>query len=417
MQERLTRIDRLDTFVGSEWLTREALLALLGRWAAVARRWLLSDILSIFLATRLAFLLLTYFGRALVRDPALVGDARTSFSGYLLDAWFYRDSQWFLTIVHEGYHYFGPGHRSALAFFPIYPMLVKFAHTASGIEPGISALIVSNLAFLGALVYMQRLCRHEYGEATARRAVFYMAIFPTSFFTFAPYSEALFLMLSLGSLYYTRKQQWWLAGLFGGLAAATRILGFVLVLAFAWEYLRTHRFDPRRLRVGALAGALIPGGLGLYMLYLYGLTGDPLAFVRAAGGWNRSATAPWDVLRTSLQDVPRAGLHGAYFQAHAFIENGLVVGCLLTLLLGIRRIPFSFVLYGLACLAVLLSAPVVSSDIPITSMSRYLLVLSPVYIVLARLGRWPIFDRLYVLLSVSGLALFTTLFLNHMWGA
>ena len=94
-----------------------------------------------------------------------------------------------------------------------------------------------------------------------------------------------------------------------------------------------------------------------------------------------------------------------------------MLGCLLTLLLGIRRIPLSFVLYGLACLAVLLSAPVVSSDIPITSMSRYLLVLAPVYIVLARLGRWPIFDRLYVLLSVSGLALFTTLFLNHMWGA
>jgi len=94
-----------------------------------------------------------------------------------------------------------------------------------------------------------------------------------------------------------------------------------------------------------------------------------------------------------------------------------VIGCLLTLLLGIRRIPLSFVLYGLASLGVLLSAPVVSSDIPITSMSRYLLVLAPVYIVLARLGRWPIFDRLYVLLSVSGLALFTTLFLNHMWGA
>jgi len=63
VQERLTRVDRLDDFVGSEWLTRAALLGLLSRWAAVARRWLLSDILSIFLATRLAFLLLTYFGR------------------------------------------------------------------------------------------------------------------------------------------------------------------------------------------------------------------------------------------------------------------------------------------------------------------------------------------------------------------
>ncbi|MGH2347503.1 MAG: hypothetical protein ACRDG4_19930, partial [Chloroflexota bacterium] len=41
--------------------------------ALTLRRWLLSDILGIFLATRLAFLMLTYFGRALLHDPALVG--------------------------------------------------------------------------------------------------------------------------------------------------------------------------------------------------------------------------------------------------------------------------------------------------------------------------------------------------------
>ncbi len=69
---------------------------------ATLRRWLLSDIFSIFLATRLAFLMLTYFGRALLHDPALVGNNRLGFSGYLLDSWFYRDSQWFLGIVQNG---------------------------------------------------------------------------------------------------------------------------------------------------------------------------------------------------------------------------------------------------------------------------------------------------------------------------
>jgi hypothetical protein len=39
------------------------------------------------------------------------------------------------------------------------------------------------------------------------------------------------------------------------------------------------------------------------------------------------------------------------------------------------------------------------------------------YMVLAKLGSRPIFDRLYVLLSAGGLAMFTTLFVNHMWGA
>ena len=39
-------------------------------------------------------------------------------------------------------------------------------------------------------------------------------------------------------------------------------------------------------------------------------------------------------------------------------------------------------------LATLLSAPVVTSYIPITSMSRYVFVLVPVYITLAHLGRF-----------------------------
>lgn len=419
MQDRLHFGERLDSFVASEWLSKQSLLAR-GRvvWTAV-RRFMSSDVVSIFLATRLAFLLLTYFGRALVRDPALVGQQNLDLGskGSLIDAWFYRDSQWYLTIVNDGYHYFGAGHRSAVAFFPVYPMLVKALHALVHLDPGICAMIVANLSFLGALIYLHRLCRREFGESTARRAVFYMAIFPTSFFSFAPYSESLFLMLSIGTLYYLRGGRWWVAGIFGGLAAATRIIGVVLALAFVWEYLRAREFRFRAIRLDALAGALIPGGLGAYMLYLIGLTGDPLAFVKSEAGWNRAATPPWQVLTDSLRDVPRAGELGQYLQAHALIENALVLGCLVVLLAGIRRIPFAWILFGVTSLLILLSAPVTTSPIPITSMSRYLFVLSPVFIILATLGRWPIFDRLYVLLSVGGLALFSTLFINHMWGA
>ncbi|HWE64550.1 MAG TPA: mannosyltransferase family protein [Chloroflexota bacterium] len=492
MQDRLSIGNRLDFLGLREWRSREAARRLARRAALTAQRWLLSDILSIFLATRLIFLLITYFGRALMHDPALVGSGNVGLgTGYLLDSWFYRDSQWYLTIVQDGYHYFGAGHRSAVAFFPVYPMIVKALNSLLGIDSGICAMLVSNLSFLGAMVFLYKLCLREYGEGTARRAVFYMAIFPTAFFTFAPYSEPLFLLCSVASLYYMRGQRWWLAGIFGGLAAATRVPGVLLALAFAWEYLRTHRLPLPRIRLrilrrarsarvgqsahrvrhgwsrhaasatavapvrahpggiryplagvqsqvpddnhsylqhdpsasarsigrDVLAGALIPGGLGAYMVYLYGLAGDPLAFIKSAAGWGRAASWPWQVLATSLADVPRSAQSGQYLQAHALIENGLVIACLLLLLIGIRRIPFSFVIYGLACLAVLLSAPVATSDIPVTSMSRYLLVIAPVYIVLAQLGRFAIFDRLYTLLSVGGLAIFTTLFLNHMWGA
>ncbi len=417
MQRRVSAPPPLIIPRAGDWLAKDTVRAASRAATIGLRRFLLSDLFGIFLATRFGYLLLTYFGVALLHDPALVGTDHMGFSGYLLDNWFYRDSQWFRTIATDGYHYFGPGVRSTVAFFPVFPALIKSLNEFTAIDPGISAMIISNAAFLGAMLYLEKLCRREYGEAVARRAVLYMAVFPTSFFSFAPYSESLFLMLSIASLYYMRGERWWLAGMIGACAAGTRILGVLLVIPFAIEYLRAHQYDMRRFRQTVLAGALIPAGLAAYMLYLYGLTGDALAFVRSEEGWNRATTWPWQVLSTSLADIPKAGDYHPYFQAHAIVENGLVLGCLAILLAGFRLAPLSFTLYGLACLATLLSAPVVTSYIPITSMSRYVFVLVPIYIVLARLGRWAIFDRLYVLLSIGGLAMFTTLFLNHMWGA
>ncbi len=385
--------------------------------AITCRRFLLSDLFSIFLASRLCFVLLTYFGRALLHDPALVGSERTGFSGYLLDGWFYRDSQWFHQIVVAGYSYNGAGVPATVAFFPVYPSLVRALCQLTGLDVDLAAMAIANLAFLAALVFLRKLCEREYGEATARRAVLYMAVFPTSFFAFAPYSESTFLLCSIASLYYMREQRWWLAGAFGGLAAGTRILGFLLVVPFVIEYLGSVKFRLSRLRPDVLGGLLIPSGLLAYMVYLYGLTGNAFAFVHAAAGWDRNTEWPWQVLWTSLSDIPKTAASHPYFQAHAIVENALLFACIAVLIVGVRLVPLSFTVFGLACIGLLLSAPVVSSEIPITSMSRYLFVVAPVYVVLARLGRLPTFDRLYVLVSTGSLALFTTLFLNHMWGA
>ena len=42
----------------------------------------------------------------------------------------------------------------------------------------------------------------------AKRAILYLAVFPTAFFFLAGYTESLFLALALGSLYAAYKQKW-----------------------------------------------------------------------------------------------------------------------------------------------------------------------------------------------------------------
>ena len=141
------------------------------------------------------------------------------------------DALWFLRIADTGY---AAGDGSA-AFFPLYPMVVRAFSWLLGGHPLAAGLLVSNLAFLGALIVVYFLTASERSEEAARRTVLYLAIFPTAFFFLAPYSESLFLLLAMTALWGARRERWWIAGVAGALASGTRSLGVLLVLPLAVE--------------------------------------------------------------------------------------------------------------------------------------------------------------------------------------
>src|SRR5947207_15152096 len=100
----------------------------------------------------------------------------------------------------------------------------------------IAGLVVANLAFLAALVLTHRLVETETDDATAHRALWYLVAFPTGFFLAAAYNTALFLALSLATVYAARRERWWLAGMLGGFATATRPAGLPLPVPLARDY-------------------------------------------------------------------------------------------------------------------------------------------------------------------------------------
>src|SRR4051812_29226269 len=122
----------------------------------------------------------------------------------LVTAWERADGLWFLRIADGGY---GLGDGSA-AFFPLYPLAIRAVSWLLGGHPLPAALLVSNLSFLGALIVLYRLTVREISVPAARTAVLLLALFPTSFFFFAPLSESLFLLLAVGSFSAARRR-WW----------------------------------------------------------------------------------------------------------------------------------------------------------------------------------------------------------------
>ena len=96
-----------------------------------------------------------------------------------------------------------------------------------------------------------------------------IAVFPTSFFLLAPYSESLFLFLVLFALWAARRGKWELAGLAGIGASATRNIGVLLVLPLLTEAF--HRFRERRktseLARGVTWSLVAAGGAVAYLAF------------------------------------------------------------------------------------------------------------------------------------------------------
>src|SRR4051794_1249815 len=138
------------------------------------------------------------------------------------------DSVYYLQIAQDGYT-----QRKQAGFFPLYPLLMDAldAVTRSTVVAGV---LISVVAFAAGLVLFQRLARLETAsDAVARRAVWLPPLFPASLFFSAVYTEGLFLALSVGAFYSARRGRWAWAGILGGLAAATRNVGVMLLVPLA----------------------------------------------------------------------------------------------------------------------------------------------------------------------------------------
>src|SRR5207248_4219109 len=105
--------------------------------------------------------------------------------------WQRFDAFWYLHLATHGY---GP-HDGSTVYYPLYPLLVKLVAWPLGGNAMLAALVVSNVCFAGLLVALHRLVAARHGEATARRTLLLLCVFPTASFLLEAYTESLFLLL------------------------------------------------------------------------------------------------------------------------------------------------------------------------------------------------------------------------------
>jgi Mannosyltransferase (PIG-V) len=317
------------------------------------------------------------------------------------------DSVWYLSIAQSGYG----GRPTLSAFFPLYPVAVRAAafNTLSSGALLLAGYAVSAAAFVVALMLLHRLVELELGERFARPVLWLVALWPASFFFSAPYSESLFLALSVGVFYAARTGRMPLAAGLCALATATRPTGVLLLLPLAWMAWREGGL--RWLLVAPLGAAAFSAGLALAGM-------RPLSWFDVERSWGHVFKGPvvgsWDAavagVRGAGQLVGTAPMDRVV-AAENVIYLVLLVLALLAVVGMFRRLPAAYGVYAAASLVAAVSAPVAWQ--PLMSFGRLLAVVFPIpmYVALVLDGRRLAYGAALAgsaTLLVCGTALFAT---------
>ncbi len=160
----------------------------------------------------------------------------------LTTSWRQWDAYYFLQIARSGY-----SDQHLAAFFPLYPALIRLAAWPLNNHFTLAALVVSWLCSWGSYVWLYRLAKREYGVVVARWVLLFFAFCPFAFFSFAPYSEAVFLLISIGAVERARAGHIWQASLLAALGMLARPTGLLLIIPIAMEW---GRCNPSVVRLG-----------------------------------------------------------------------------------------------------------------------------------------------------------------------
>jgi len=207
------------------------------------------------------------------------------------------DAEWFERIYESGYPTVLPTDENGLvkenhwAFMAGFPLLVRLANLATGLEFKFAAPLVATLAGFGFALVLYKLLRLRFNDASASWAVLLIGLSPAAPVFQVGYAESLGMLFLAAALYWWLTDRLWLATIALAAMSITRpgavAFGFAVLLAAAVVAWRDRRMpDSRQLVFGAGATAL--GFLWLTMAWL--ATGRFDAYLATEIAWRRGYT-------------------------------------------------------------------------------------------------------------------------------
>jgi len=296
-----------------------------------------------------------------------------------LATWQRFDANWYTSIADNGYGATaGDDH-----FPPLFPVLIRILKPLFG-SAFLAGLFISHLATFFTVKLLYDTFSEWHGNILAKRTLLFFLVYPTSFFLFSVYSESLFLVAALLSLRHMRERSWAWAGFWVFCAILTRLQGAALIIPMIYLMWQDRPFLRK---LSHWFGLALPALGGLFYLFLRSrqVTAGAIPFVESA--WHARLVPPWETYWYAIRTLLSGD--ATFIDALNWIVATLFI---ILLIVGWRKIPLEYNLYGAASLIIILTRIVETQ--PLISMSRYSLMLFPSFFVLASAGENPWLRRL-----------------------
>jgi Gpi18-like mannosyltransferase len=309
----------------------------------------------------------------------------------LLEPWQRWDTLHYQAIAERGYDAF------VVALFtpPLFPGLMRLLAPVLSGDTLLAGILISNAAYLLGLIAFYHYVYHETkDEQISRRSLIYLSLFPAAFFFLAAYTESLFLLTAALALLMTLKKRWWLAGLAGGLAAATRLTGPVLLIPLAYaalaQWLDTRKPLPWLAPIGtALGAAVLP-------LYTWLVLGEPpwTPILVASKRFNGGFSFPGTNILATVKRITDGFAYPADYWDLAFMLFFVALAVPVW-----RQLSRVSALFYLSFLGLYLIRE--GGVQPLIGTPRYVLILLPAFVVLGSFGSTPWRNRLILYPSLA----------------
>lgn len=286
-----------------------------------------------------------------------------------------------------------------IVFYPLYPLLIKLlAFVVS--DYYLSSLIISWLFSFTASILLFELTLLDFSKRTSLLSVWFLNIFPTSFFLQASYTESLFLTVSLASIYLFRKKAFIESGAFGAFATFTRINGLLLLPFFLTEQF-LENLKSKKIFLIILTCSISLMGFLIYLLINYYLFNDFLYFTTPLSEhWYKRLELPQIGIKNLISFTQSQT--GEYYYLFWGETVAIIFASIMTII-TFFKLRFSYAIYMLSNLILFTSTSFIMST------PRYLLILFPVYILLGMI------KNKFLLIIISVTFILLLLYLTNLY--